>query len=108
MGIEIDNIKKEYTEKITNRITDHKDLILESFIEFYGENYRNIITTRFNDISFLYYIKDFTIFYIVDSLKNSVDGKLKKILFAIPYIIHLVTNNFYRQKVTIHNVYDWV
>lgn len=50
--MEVSNIKKEYAKKITNRIEIYKHLILESFIEFYGEYYRDIITTRFNDISF--------------------------------------------------------
>ena len=78
--MEINNIKKNYTEKITNRIEKYKDLILESFIEFYGEDYRNIITTRFNDITFLYYINDFTIFYIADSLKQGYNDLWKNIL----------------------------
>ena len=90
--MKVDKIKKEYAKAITNRIMNYKDLILESFIEFYGEKYRNIITTRFNDISFLYYINDVTIFYIVDSLKQGYDDKFKNIIFIIPYIIHLIKN----------------
>ena len=66
--MEVDKIKKKKKKKITDRITTYKDLILESFVDFYGEDYRDIITTRFNDISFLYYINDFTIFYIVDNI----------------------------------------
>ena len=50
--MKVDNIKKEYSKKLTNRIENYKHLILESFIEFYGEDYSNIITTRFNDVSF--------------------------------------------------------
>lgn len=50
--MEVDKIKKECAIKITDRITTYKNLILESFVKFYGEGYRDIITTRFNDISF--------------------------------------------------------
>lgn len=103
--MEVDKIKKEYAKKITDRITTYKDLILESFIEFYGEEYRNVIITRFNDISFLYYINDITIFYIVDSLKQGYNDKFKNIMFAIPYIIHLIENNFYKQEITSDNFY---
>lgn len=103
--MEVAKIKKEYAKKITDRITTYKGLILESFIEFYGEDYRNIITTRFNDISFLYYINDITIFYIVDSLKQGYNDKFKNIMFAIPYIIHLIENNFYKQEITPDNFY---
>lgn len=74
-------------------------------MEFYGEEYRNIINTRFNDISFLYYINDITIFYIVDSLKQGYNDRFKNIMFAIPYIIHLIENSFYKQEITPDNFY---
>lgn len=103
--MEVYKIKKEYAIKITDKITIYKDIILESFIEFYGEDYRDIIITRFNDISFLYYINDITIFYIVDSLKQGYNDKFKNIIFAIPYIIHLIKNNFYKQEIKPENFY---
>lgn len=104
--MEVDKIKKEYAKKITDRITTYKDLILESFIEFYGQKYRKVITTRFNDISFLYYINDFTIFYIVDSLKQGYNDKFKNIMFAIPYIVHLIKNKFYKKEIVPDNFYE--
>ena len=104
--MEVDKIKEEYSKKISDRITTYKDLVLESFVQFYGEDYRDIITTRFNDISFLYYINDFTIFYIVDSLKQGYNDKFKNIMFAIPYIVHLIKNNFYKQEITPDNFYE--
>ena len=104
--MEVDKIKEEYSKKISDRITTYKDLVLESFVEFYGEDYRDIITTRFNDISFIYYINDITIFYIVDSLKKGYNDKFKNIMFAIPYIVHLIKNNFYKQEITPDNFYE--
>ena len=85
--MKVDNIKKEYSKKITNKIVTYKDIILESFIEFYGDDYRSIITDRFDNISFLYYINDITIFYIVNSLKQDYDDKFKNIMFSLPYIV---------------------
>lgn len=105
-NIEINRIKTEYAKKITDNIMKHKELIIESFVEFYGEDHKTIITTRFNDISFLYYINDFTIFYIVDSLKEQYSDKFKNVIFAIPYITHLLKNNLYKQKVTPQNFYE--
>lgn len=104
--MECDKIKKEYSKKITSRINNYKKLILDSFVEFYGEDYRDIITTRFNDTSFLYYINDLTIFYIVDSLKQGYNDKFKNIMFATPYIIHLIENNIYNQEITPDNFYE--
>ena len=96
--MEVDKIKKEYAKKITDRITTYKDLILESFVEFYGEEYRNIINTRFNDISFLYYINDITIFYIVDSLKQGYSDKFKNIIFSINAVAIEYFNNSLSNK----------
>lgn len=104
--MEVYKIKKEYAKKITDRITTYKDLVLEAFVEFYGEDYRDIITTRFNDISFIYYINDITIFYIFDSLKLGYNDKFKNIMFATPYILHLLKNNFYKQEITPDNFYE--
>jgi hypothetical protein len=105
-NININKIKTEYAKNITDNIIKNKNLIIESFVEFYGENYRIVITNRFYDISFLYYINDFTIFYIVDSLKEQYSDKFKNVIFAIPYITHLLKNNLYKQKVTPQNFYE--
>ena len=76
---------------------------MDSFIEFYGEEYRSIITDRLNDISFLYYINDFTIFYLVDNLKNENNDKFKNIFFSIPYIVYLIKNGLYKKDITQNN-----
>ena len=104
--MEIERIKKEYTKKINDNIKKYKNIILDCFIEFYGDRYRTIITNRFNDIIFLYYINDITIFYIVDSLKNGYNDKFKNIIFAIPYIIYLIQNNLYKQEINKYNFYE--
>ena len=103
--MEIDNIKKEYTKKNNDKIQKYKNVILDSFIEFYGEEYRTTITDRFNDISFLYYINDITIFYIVDNLKKGYNDKFKNVIFALPYIIYLIKNNLYKKDVSKDNFY---
>jgi|GEM_PF-2808773 hypothetical protein len=104
--MEINDIKKEYTKKINGRFKKNKNIILDSFIEFYGEEYRSIITDRLNDISFLYYINDFTIFYLVDNLKNENNDKFKNIFFSIPYIVYLIKNGLYKKDITQNNFYE--
>lgn len=51
--MEIDNIKSKYTKKLNSRIKKYFDIILASFIEFYGKKYEQTIINRFNDIAFL-------------------------------------------------------
>lgn len=53
----------------------------------------------------MYYINDITIFYIVDSLKQGYNDKFKNIMFSIPYILHLIKNNFYKQEIKLDNFY---
>lgn len=104
--MEIENIKAEYTQKMNNRIKKYFDIILECFIEFYGSEFEKDISERFYDIDFLYYINDYTIFYILDLLKNEEIDKIKNIFSVIPYLIYLVENNFYKQKLSEHNFYE--
>jgi hypothetical protein len=39
-------------------------------------------------------------------LKQGYSDKFKNILFAIPYIIHLIKNNYYKQEMTPDNFYN--
>ncbi len=101
----IDTIKNNLTSIINKKIKNYSSIIIDSFVEFYGEKYRSIISDRFNNISYLYYITDLDIFYIVKELPKKTNGEYKNIIFTIPYIIYLVQNKFYNQKVTPHNFY---
>ncbi len=51
----IDTIKKDLTNIINQKIKDYSSIIIDSFVEFYGEKYRQIILDRFNNISYLLY-----------------------------------------------------
>lgn len=104
--MEIDRIKNEYTKKMNDRIKKYSGIILESFIEFYGKKNEKNIIDRFQNIDFLYYINDYTIFYILDSLKNEDVNKIENVFFIIPYLIYLVQNHFYKQEVSEHNFYE--
>lgn len=101
----IDTIKKDLTNIINKKIKDYSSIIIDSFVEFYGEKYRQIILDRFNNTSYLYYITDLDIFYIVEELPKKTNEEYKNIIFTIPYIIYLIQNKFYKQKVTSSNFY---
>ena len=91
--MDIKNIKKQIYEKSNNQIEKYKDAIIDTFSEFYGEEYREIIKERYENISFLYYINDFTIFYIINNLKNN---KMLDKAYMIPYLTYLIKNNLYK------------
>ena len=102
----VDTIKNDLTSIINKKIKDYSSIIIDSFVEFYGEKYRPIISNRFNNISYLYYITDLDIFYIVKELSKKTNEEYKNIIFTIPYIIYLIQNKLYNQKVTPHNFYE--
>lgn len=49
---EFDSICKKYSDEYFEEIEKNKKILIEAFVIYYGEKYRNIITERFNSISF--------------------------------------------------------
>lgn len=50
------NLKNKYNDIVRTTLEKNKKILIDSFIEYYGEKYRKIITTRFNELIFVYYI----------------------------------------------------
>lgn len=50
------SLKKKYERLYNETLDKNKDILIESFIEYYGEEYRDVITSRFNEITFVYFI----------------------------------------------------
>lgn len=49
-------IKKHYDQIIKKTLADNKEILIDSFVEYYGEEYRQIIEERYEKIIFVYYI----------------------------------------------------
>lgn len=66
---------KEKFDKLTKKILeDNKQILIDSFVEYYGEEYRNIIEKRYNEITFVYYIDwEYTIFAIKEFISHQED-----------------------------------
>lgn len=69
--------KREYKEKINNKINSQTPALIESFVEYYGEEYRPIIEERFERIAHLYYIDDIFVFYTVDTVTSKAEELIK-------------------------------
>ena len=39
-------------------------------------------------------------------MKKGYSDKFKNVIFAIPYILHLIKNNFYKKEITPDNFYE--
>ena len=49
-------LKIKYDNSIKETLNSNKDILIESFVEYYGEEYRNKIEKRYNEITFVYYV----------------------------------------------------
>lgn len=56
MGFYYEILKKKYERLYNKTIEDNKEILIESFVEYYGEKHRDEIVSRFNEIIFIYYI----------------------------------------------------
>lgn len=56
MGFNYQKLKKKYEKLYNDTIEENKDILIESFVEYYGEQHRDEIISRFNEIVFVYFI----------------------------------------------------
>ena len=47
---------KKYMSDFSNKFSKDKDIIIESFIEYYGEEYREKIASRINNLNIICYV----------------------------------------------------
>lgn len=50
------DLKNKYNGIVRAILKKNKKILIDSFVEYYGEKYRKIIETRFNELIFVYYI----------------------------------------------------
>ena len=70
--------RDEYSNKINERIEDVSPMIKESFIKYYGEEYRDIIIERLDRTLIVYHLPDIIIYYLFDSIPNFLKDNLEK------------------------------
>lgn len=67
-------IKNKYDNLIKETLNFNKDILIESFVEYYGEEYRNIIEKRYNEIAFVYYVDWETIKLVVEEFIPQIEN----------------------------------
>lgn len=83
---EYEKIKKKYDEIIRQTLEQNKQILIESFVEYYGEEHRKLIEKRYNEITFVYYIYWPGIDYAINN-----------------FITHLNNPNDYQEFITLSN-----
>lgn len=92
-----EKLKKKYAELIPQELEKNKTILIESFVEYYGENYRSIIQKRYNEITFVYYIDWETVNVIVNDFIPKVENKERYQDFVRFFDDHRKKDNFWKK-----------
>lgn len=65
-------LKSKYNDIVKQTLASNEDIIIESFIEFYGGEYRKIIEQRYHEIDFIFYLN-------YHLLNSAVEGFIKTV-----------------------------
>lgn len=69
-----EKLKLKYDNLIKGTLENNKKILIESFVEYYGEEYRTIIEKRYNEITFVYYVDWKTIDLVVKRFIPQVEN----------------------------------
>ena len=83
----MENIRNYYNNKINKMLNDNKNKLIEAFVIYYGEEYRDFIIDKIKNMSFCWGITEF--------FKKSFQERYKKIIESKPLQL---LNHFERIK----------
>lgn len=69
-----EKLKAKYDNLIRETLASNKKILIESFVDYYGEEYRSIIEKRYNEITFIYYVDWETIHLIVEKFIPQIEN----------------------------------
>lgn len=96
--------KKLLEVKINKDIINNSQKIIDSIVDYYGEQYRKVITEKYNNIVFVYYISNFLIFYILDkSIEKSKKGEEIEYGDILGLCLYLYKSGTYKNYLTANN-----
>ena len=96
--------KKLLEVQINKDISNNSQKLIDSFVDYYGEQYREVITEKYNNIVFVYYISNFLIFYILDkSLQKLKNGEKVEYGDILGLCLYLYESGTYKNYLTADN-----
>ena len=96
--------KKSLEVQINKDISDNSQKLIDSFVDYYGEQYRKVITEKYNNIKFVYYISNFLIFYILDNtLQKYKNGEKIDYGNVLGLCLYLYESGSYKNYLTADN-----
>lgn len=80
--IKYEKLKVKYDNLIRDTLDSNRRILIESFVDYYGEEYRSIIEKRYNEISFIYYIDWKTIDLVIREFISIISNPEKYAVFT--------------------------
>lgn len=83
-----EKLKQKYNILIKQKLEENKSILIDSFVEFYGEEFRALIERKYNEIVYCYYLDWDTINLVVEQFIPQVNNKSKYADFINFYNCH--------------------
>lgn len=100
--IKTNKVLEKYANEYFKSIEKNKNILIEAFIQYYGEKYRNTITEKINETNFYTFISNCAIEIIYDNIiNNSINDK--DLLEDLKLIFNTYKNKNYFTKTFINN-----
>ncbi len=80
--LKYEKLKVKYDNLIRDTLDSNRRILIESFVDYYGEEYRSIIEKRYNEISFIYYIDWNTIDLVIREFIPIISNPEKYAVFT--------------------------
>lgn len=77
MGLRYEILKKKYERLYNETLEKNKEILIESFVEYYGEKHRDEIVSRFNEITFIYYINWEDFYEVLNKISDKEKNTMK-------------------------------
>lgn len=97
----LSDLRKKYDALVKSELERNKQILLDSFIEYYGEENRKIIEERFKEVVFAYYVDFDTIETFIKEKSEKIKEKYKPFLEF--YDAHNDGLNIFGERILPHN-----
>lgn len=72
-----DALKEAYNQLVIETLNQNKQILIDSFVEYYGEEYRDLITRKYNEITFIYFADWYSLELLAHKMSNYKNNTLE-------------------------------
>lgn len=72
-----DKIRETYNQLVIKTLNQNKQILIDSFAEYYGEEHRELITRKYNEITFVYFADWYSLELLTHKMSKQKSNKLE-------------------------------